>query len=116
MITLFQYNSKSLEKHYEQMKIKSCTDKGIYFYECKSNLKEEFIIKLFLDKTGKLPVAQNILIANKETSYEELQAFLTRAILCKYRKIWKNKKNYRGKWKKIFSFFVRWKIRKGWYN
>ena len=37
-----------------------------------------------MDKLGKLPIAQNILIANKETSPEEIQAFLYRAILSNY--------------------------------
>ena len=42
---------------------------------------EEDILQIFLDKINKLPIVQNILIANKETSYEEMQAFLNRAIL-----------------------------------
>jgi hypothetical protein len=37
-----------------------------------------------LDKIGKIPIAQNILITSKETSYEEMQAFFHRSILCKY--------------------------------
>jgi hypothetical protein len=37
-----------------------------------------------LDKIGKIPIAQNILFNNKETSFEEMQAFFNRAILCKY--------------------------------
>ena len=58
--------------------------KGIYFYESKSESMEEDILQIFLDKIGKIPIAQNILITNKETSYEEMQAFLNRAILCRY--------------------------------
>ena len=45
---------------------------------------EEDIVQIFLDKIGKIPIAQNILINNKETSYEEMQAFFHRAILCKH--------------------------------
>ena len=45
---------------------------------------EKFIIDLFWDKLNKLPISQNILITNKETSDEEIQAFLHRAILCIY--------------------------------
>ena len=45
---------------------------------------EEDILQIFLDKIGKIPIAQNILISSKETSYEEMQAFFNRAILCKY--------------------------------
>ena len=45
---------------------------------------EEDILQIFLDKLGKMPIAQNILINNKETTFEEIQAFFNRAILCKY--------------------------------
>jgi hypothetical protein len=45
---------------------------------------EEFIINLFWDKINELPIAQNVLITNKETSTEEIQAFFHRAILCNY--------------------------------
>ncbi len=44
---------------------------------------EEDIVQIFLDKLGKLPIAQNILIPSEETSEEEMQAFFNRAILCK---------------------------------
>ena len=45
---------------------------------------EEDILQIFLDKIGRLSIAQNFLITNKETSYEEIQAFLNRAILSRY--------------------------------
>ena len=45
---------------------------------------EEKIIYLFQGKLGKLPIAQNILICSNETSIEEIQSFLYRAILCEY--------------------------------
>ena len=60
------------------------TLKGIYIYESKSESMEEDILQIFLDTLGRLPIAQNILITNKETSYEEIQAFLNRVILCRY--------------------------------
>ena len=82
--SIFKINKMTIEDNYKQMEIKSCNDKGIYLYECENNSKEVFIIKLFLDKTNKLPTAQNILIISEETSYEELQAFFYRAILCDY--------------------------------
>ena len=37
-----------------------------------------------MQKIGQNPIAQNILITNKETSIEEIQGFLYRAILCDY--------------------------------
>ena len=90
--TVFQNNNLSLEKHYEKILIKESNQnenknnklKGLYIYESQSNSMEEDILQIFLDKIGKIPIAQNILISNKETSYEEMQAFFNRAILCKY--------------------------------
>ena len=81
---LFRKNNKTLGEHYNKMKIRDNNFKGIYLYECKNNSMEEFIINLFYDKLLKLPSAQNVLITNKETSIEEMQAFLNRAILCNY--------------------------------
>ena len=80
--TLFNNNDKSLEQHFENMKIVRKGYKGIYLYECGNSSKEECIISLFWDKIRVLPIAQNVLISNKETSSEEIQAFFHRAILC----------------------------------
>jgi len=107
--SVFQENDISLEKHYNKMKIifnrshrpslinnlqdnfkrlnnaiinNKC--KGIYLHECENNSMERFILNLFWDKIGELPIAQNVLITNKETSSEEMQAFFHRAILCNY--------------------------------
>ena len=45
---------------------------------------EEYTLYLFLEKLGKLPIAQNILICSKETSIEEIQSFVYSSILCDY--------------------------------
>ena len=67
------------------MSIKNKNDlKGLYTYFSESDSMEDDILQIFLDKIGKIPIAQNILISSKETSYEEMQAFFNRAILCKY--------------------------------
>ena len=58
--------------------------KGIYLYECEDNSIGNFICEIFLQKIGQNPIAQNILISSKETSTEEIQAFLYRALLCDY--------------------------------
>ena len=88
VVDLLKKNNSSLEKHYKSMKIIKKNNenilKGIYIYESKSESMEEDILQIFIDTTGRLPIAQNILITNKETSYEEMQAFLNRAILCRY--------------------------------
>jgi hypothetical protein len=49
-----------------------------------ANSMEGDILNIFLEYIGILPIAQNILISNKETSYEEIQAFFYRAILCRF--------------------------------
>ena len=84
--SLFLNNHISLDDHFEQMKIWSKDNRGIYLYEhnCENSSMEQFIINLFWDKIRQLPIAQNILIANKETSDEEIQAFFYRSILCSY--------------------------------
>ena len=85
MITLFNNNDTSLQKHYEKMLIKGnniC--KGIYVHECVNESMEELVVKIYFDKLGQLPIAQNILICNKETTQEEVQAFFYRSILCDF--------------------------------
>ena len=88
--TVFDKNDLKLEDHFNNMEIKfkdsatSYNCKGIYLYECEKNSMEKFILNLHWDKLGELPIAQNILVANKETSPEEIQAFCYRAILCNY--------------------------------
>ena len=56
--------------------------KGIFIHEFpeeKSIFK--FTYELFLRKLGQKPIAPNILFINKETSLEEIQTLLYRAIL-----------------------------------
>ena len=84
--SLFKNNNLSLEKHYRSILIKEKDYKGIYLYESKKESKsmKDDILKIFLQMTGNMPIAQNILISNKETSYEEMQSYFNRAILCQY--------------------------------
>ena len=71
---------------------------------------EEYILSLFMEKLGKLPIAQNILICSNETSIEEIQSFLYRAILCEYNTLFvvgilKSFSNYQIN--KIYSYIDR---------
>ena len=85
IISLFDENNTSIENHYKKISIKEGRNlKGLYTYFSKSDSLEEDILRIYLDKVGKIPIAQNILINSKETSYEEMQAFFHRAILCQY--------------------------------
>ena len=82
---LFIKNSKPIEAHYNSLKISSQEPcKGIYLQPSKSNTMEKYIINLFWEKLTELPIAQNVMITSKETSSEEIQSFLHRAILCNY--------------------------------
>ena len=87
--SVMKENGISIEELYEKMKIKPDTNdekiyKGIYLYKSDFNSMEEDILKIFIEKTKNIPIAQNILISNKETSYDEIQAFFHRAFLCRF--------------------------------
>ena len=91
IISLFQKNKLNgqplnYQRHYENMLIKGEKKyKGIYIYKCGENLSmEEYILNLFQKRLEKLPIAQNILVCSNETSIEEIQSFLYRAILCDF--------------------------------
>jgi len=87
IISLLENNGSSLEKHYKKILIKNDNlnkMKGIYLYKSESNSIEEDILQIFLEHTRNIPIAQNILVMNKETSLEEIQAFFNRAILCDF--------------------------------
>ena len=86
LIDLFMSNKTNYKEHYEKMIIKDeyKNIKGISIKKCKKHSIEEYNLYLFIKYLGKLPIAQNILICNKETSLEEMQSFLYRAILCDY--------------------------------
>ena len=85
LISLFKNNDLDFNKHYDNMKIKEENKyKGISLKKCINESPGQYILNLFINILGKLPIAQNILICSKETSIEELQSFLYRAILCEY--------------------------------
>ncbi len=85
LISLFDVNNTLLKEEYEKiLMIEKDKYKGIFLHECHENSTGEFIYELFLQKIGKAPIAQNIMICSKETSFEEIQAFISRAVLCEY--------------------------------
>jgi len=55
---------------------------GLYIYSC--SVLEKEIFQLYKYLTNNIPIAQNILICNKDSSKEEIIAFLYRAILCQF--------------------------------
>ncbi len=86
LVDLFKANELDFQKHYENMIIKEeYKKKGISIIKCKEEQSiEENILSLFANKLDKLPIAQNILICSRETTIEEMQSFLYRAILCEF--------------------------------
>jgi len=85
IISLFDKNGLDFEKHYSNMLINGTKKyRGFFIYKCATISMEEYILYKFQEKLDKLPIAQNILICSNETSIEEMQSFLYRAILCEY--------------------------------
>ena len=58
--------------------------KGIYKYKIEADSFEEEILNLFLKLTKNIPISQNVLKCNEETTIEEIFTFLHRAILCDF--------------------------------
>ena len=58
--------------------------KGLYLYLTNSELLERDLFLIYKYMTNHFPISQNILLCTKETSSEELTAFLYRAILCDF--------------------------------
>ena len=76
-------NKITLDNIYAKTIIKSKFEfRGYYIYSCVKLEKE--LLQLYKYLTGNIPIAQNILLCNKETSKEEIESFLYRAILCEY--------------------------------
>ena len=89
---LFLYNNKKIEEIYLNNSIillknnniqnkNEINYKGFYFY---GSYKEEYdILNIYLNMTGSWPTNTNILICNKDISFEEITTFIKRAIYCK---------------------------------
>ena len=80
-----EINNLTLQKIYEGTIISESNDleyKGVYTYICDKLEKQLFQIYKQLTKNN--PVAQAVLLCNKETSNEEITTFLYRAILCQF--------------------------------
>ena len=85
----FKDNYGNLENFYNNYEVISSQNdnskyKGICYMNSEKSSIEEEIIDLFIELTGQFPISQNILLINRNTSFEEIESFLYRAILCKY--------------------------------
>ena len=80
---LFITNGTSLDTLYKHIKVKD-NFKGIYKCNVQKYNLDLFILKLFLELTGELPIAQNVLLTNSETSIGEIYSFMYRAIKCRF--------------------------------
>ena len=81
------YSLRSSEKRnpYQNILINEDDFSGIFTYKNDSDSNEEKIIDLFFKLTNNMPIAQNILKCNEETSFEEMFAFFHRSMLCDYK-------------------------------
>ena len=79
-------NKLCLKKIYEttiiKQKDKSGKYQGVYTYLTEKLEKELYQIFKYL--TGNNPIAQNVLLCNKDTTSEEITSFLYRAIKCEF--------------------------------
>ena len=78
-------NNIKLENIYKSTLIKNDIKekyKGLYSFLCEKLEKDLFQIYKYL--TGNVPIAQNVLLCNKDTSNEEISSFLYRAVKCKF--------------------------------
>ena len=78
-------NNLNLEKIYQKTLITqkniNIKLKGFFTYLCDENVEKE-LFQIFKFLTNNNPIAHNILLCNKDTSNEEITAFLYRAALC----------------------------------
>ena len=80
---LLKKNNLTLNKIYEKSILKPDYNKqGIFIYLCEKVEKDLFQIFKYL--TGNNPIAQNILICNKDTNNEEITSFLYRSLKCEF--------------------------------
>ena len=82
---VLKVNNIKLEDIYKKSLIKNNIKekyKGVFTFLCEKLEKDLFQIFKYL--TGNNPIAQNILICKKDTTNEEINAFLYRAIKCKF--------------------------------
>ena len=82
-------NSLTMEDIYKDSLINSKERgndfKGVFLYLCnQSNQIDKDVFHIYKHLTGNTPIAQTVLLCNKETTNEELVAFLYRAILCEF--------------------------------
>ena len=82
---VLKINNIKLEDIYNNTLIKKDIKekyRGLYTFLCEKLEKDLFQIYKYL--TGNIPIAQNILLCNKDTSNEEITSFIYRAIKCKF--------------------------------
>ena len=78
-------NRKNIDNIYQKNIImdpfKNQLNKGFYFY-LKGNDLELFVLTIFFNITGKYPSSNNLLLCNNDTTFEEIQSIINRAIYC----------------------------------
>ena len=82
-------NHLTIEDIYKDSLIKSKGKgydfRGVFLYLCnQSNQIDKELFHIYKYLTQNIPIAQTVLLCNKETTNEELVSFLYRAILCEF--------------------------------
>ena len=82
-------NHLTIEDIYKDSLIKSkgkgYNFRGVFLYLCnQSNQIDKELFHIYKYLTQNIPIAQTVLLCNKETTNEELVSFLYRAILCEF--------------------------------
>ena len=82
-----KYNGIKIEQIYQFNKLndsfKNELLNGFYFY-IKENDLDLFLLTIFFNLTGNYPSTNNLLICNKDTSFEEIQSIINQAINCEF--------------------------------
>ena len=82
-----KYNGIKIEQIYQFNKLndsfKNELLNGFYFY-IKENDLDLFLLTIFFNLTGNYPSINNLLLCNKDTSFEEIQSIINQAINCEF--------------------------------
>jgi hypothetical protein len=86
LVEQLEYNKQTIENIYQNNKISNNFIKNLngFYYYLRGNDVELFLLTMFFNITGKYPSNNNLLLCNKDTSFEEIQTFIKRAIYCEY--------------------------------
>ena len=89
LVEELEYNKQTIENIYQNNKISNNFIKNLngFYYYLQGIDVELFLLTMFFNITEKLPSNNNLLLCNKDTSFEEIHSFIKRAIYCEYQNL-----------------------------